>query len=112
MPGGCGRHEALPDMQLRAEMPGVRRTACAAPGGPSAQVVWSEPVPGPKSCRRARKSRKSPSGGAVTLRVQARNAAGDIFASCLAAPDVAWRIALEWIEQLPGLTVEVVGFYE
>lgn len=45
----------------------------------------------------------------MTLRVQARDSALNIFASCVAAPDVAWRIAREWAEQCPGLTIEVVS---
>lgn len=48
----------------------------------------------------------------MTLRVQARDKAGNIFAWALAHEDVALDLARTWVEQLPGLTVEVVGIYE
>jgi len=46
----------------------------------------------------------------MSLRVQARNEMGDIFAWAT-APDesIALDLAYSWIEQLPGLIVEVVG---
>jgi hypothetical protein len=46
----------------------------------------------------------------VTLRVQARDSAMNIFAWATAPDeDVALDLACSWIRQLPGLTVEVVG---
>ena len=46
----------------------------------------------------------------MSLRVQARDSKGNIFAWAT-APDqyIALDLACSWIEQLPGLIVEVVG---
>jgi len=46
----------------------------------------------------------------MSLRVQARDSTGNIFAWAT-APDesIALDLACSWIEQLPGLIVEVVG---
>lgn len=48
----------------------------------------------------------------MTLRVQARDSAMNIFASCAVAEDIAIQIASEWVQQCPALIVEVVGVYE
>jgi hypothetical protein len=49
-------------------------------------------------------------GAGMSLRVQARDTAGNIFAWATAPDeDVALDLACSWIQQLPGLTVEVVG---
>lgn len=46
----------------------------------------------------------------MTLRVQARDSAGNIFAWAVAADsEVALDLAKSWVEQIPDLTVEVVS---
>ena len=48
----------------------------------------------------------------MSLRVQARDSAGNIFTQLLAhSVDEALAIARCWIAYNPGLTVEVVGVY-
>jgi hypothetical protein len=73
-------------------------------------LVAGPPCGGKTTYYRARYTPSGPTGGGpMSLRVQARDSYGNIFAWAT-APDegVALDLACSWIEQLPGLTVEVV----
>jgi hypothetical protein len=76
-------------------------------------MVQITPMPSPKPQRGARKSIAGRPGDSMSLRVQARDTKGNIFVWATAPDeDIALDLACSWIEQLPGLTVEVVGVHD